>query len=413
MTPVARGTRKRPQVAVDACLIVRDEERNLADCVRSLLALRPLIREIHVYDTGSTDDTVALARTLGCHVVCGYWDDDFARARNESLKMSTAAWAIMIDADERASADVHRLAHVLESATRVDVFNASFSHMDEAGRVIGRSTYEKVVRVGAVEYVGRVHETLRRLDGTAVRSADLAEAELHFTHFGYATADIRRAKAERNAAVSKVDVQAALASGDQWWIGQAHYHHARSLQRLGATDPALAAIEAAREALPDGSMARDRVLVAHVGLLLEATRAQDAASAIGAHLASGGAAHVVRLQLARIALHSDRPVDALTALSHIPEAGDPEHEVDPRDVLRLRMSALDRLGRHDEALACCLLLVTRWADFLHVADLLQRVEGQDAGAVAALLRDAEPRTGLIDALTRDGSYGREVAAQMS
>ena len=395
---------------LDACLIVRDEERNLTDCVRSLLALRPLIGQIHVYDTGSRDGTVELARSLGCHVARGYWDDDFARARNESLQLSTADWAVVIDADERVTGDVARLSQVLARAASVEVFNASFSHLDEAGRVIGRSTYEKLVRVAAVEYYGRVHETLRRRDGSPVRSADLSDAELHFTHLGYATADIRRAKAERNAAVSAVDVRTALASGDPWWIGQAHYHHARSLQRLGATERALSAIEAAKESLPDGSMARDRVLVAQIGLLLEAGRAQDAASAAAAHLGAGGAPHVVRLQLARIALHSDRPSDALTVLSHIPDTGDPEHEVDPRDVLRLRMAALDQVECYDEALACCLLLVTRWGDLVHVADLLRRVDGQDAGAVAALLRAAEPPPGLVDALARDGAYGREVAA---
>lgn len=395
-------------ITLDACLIVRDEEANLPDCLDSLLSLRPLLGQINVYDTGSTDRTMQLARDAGCVVVEGYWDADFARARNASLAMSRAQWALLIDADERVVADTGLLRQAL---TSVDVVNASFSHLDDTGRVIGRSDYEKVVQVGRVEFVGRVHETVRRIDGEPVRAAALPDGVLHFRHLGYATAEIREHKARRNAAVSEADVAAAVAAGDPWWIGQARYHHARSLQRLGETQQALDALDAAQSAFPAGSLARDRVVAAQVGLLLESGQAAAATAAASAHLRSGGAAHAVRVLLARIALHSDQPTDALTVLGQIPETGDPDHEVDPRDVLRLRMAALDSLGRRDEALACCLLLVTRWGDLAHVADLLARLEGQEASIVTALLAggEAAPQA-LLDELRREGDFGAKIAA---
>lgn len=401
----------RQAATLDACLIVRDEERNLPGCLESLLAMRPTLGEINVYDTGSSDRTMEIARRAGCRVVQGAWHNDFAKARNSALSMSDADWALLIDADERVLADVQHLSAILASFTSYDVINAALSHLDDVGRVIGRSDYEKVVRVGRVEFSGRIHETVRRFDGQPVRVAALPDDVLHFRHLGYATAEVRTAKAQRNASVSRADIAAATESGDPWWVGQSHYHYARSLQRLGVTEEALAALKTAQSAFPSGSIARDRVVSAQVGLLLESGRSTEAASVVGTHLASGGATNVVRLLLARIALHAHRPGDALACLGQIPEAGDPEHEVDPRDVLRLQIAALDLLGRRDESLACCLVLVTRWADLVHVQDLLGRVEGQEAGVVAALLNGNSAASAvLLEELRRNGAFGQEVAS---
>ena len=49
------------QISVTACLIVKNEEVNLPRCLDSL---RPVVDEIVVVDTGSTDRTVELAREL-------------------------------------------------------------------------------------------------------------------------------------------------------------------------------------------------------------------------------------------------------------------------------------------------------------------------------------------------------------
>lgn len=60
-----------------------------------------LFDEMVVVDTGSTDDTVALARAAGARVVPFRWCDDFAAARNASLRAATGDWAFVLDIDER------------------------------------------------------------------------------------------------------------------------------------------------------------------------------------------------------------------------------------------------------------------------------------------------------------------------
>lgn len=81
-----------------AFLIVRDEEALLGGCLASI---RAWVAEICVLDTGSRDGTLEIARSFGAKTASFKWCDDFAAARNASLAMSQAPWALVIDADER------------------------------------------------------------------------------------------------------------------------------------------------------------------------------------------------------------------------------------------------------------------------------------------------------------------------
>lgn len=65
-----------------ACLIVRDEERFLADCLTSLAGVAD---RVVVIDTGSSDRTIEIARRHGADVFPFEWCDDFAAARNFSI----------------------------------------------------------------------------------------------------------------------------------------------------------------------------------------------------------------------------------------------------------------------------------------------------------------------------------------
>lgn len=304
--------------------------------------LRPLLGGVCVYDTGSTDRTVALAKACGAKVVEGYWDGDFARARNESLAMTDAVWALIIDADERVSADVDALRRILGSADGIDVLDANFTHVDDSGRPIGRSSYSKIVRVADIRYVGHIHETPLRRDGAETRTGALTDDQLMFTHFGYATPSIRRAKAERNALAAAVDVEAAAATEDRGRLAEALYHHARSVLRLGDPESQAAPeLERAWQLFTPGSLGRERAVAMLVPELLRRGREQVAAAWVRKHLQSGGSSVHARLLAARIALRRGRPEDALVALASVPDEGEPSSEVDPRTVLDVRIRARD------------------------------------------------------------------------
>ena len=87
------------KVMLSAAMIVRDEEHHLEACLRSI---HDLVDEIVVVDTGSEDQSVAIAQRFGARVFEFPWCDDFAAARNHGLERCRGDWILYIDADERA-----------------------------------------------------------------------------------------------------------------------------------------------------------------------------------------------------------------------------------------------------------------------------------------------------------------------
>ena len=83
-------------------MIVRDEAERLPQCLASVA---DFVDEMVVLDTGSQDDTVAVARSLGATVHEIAWPGDFAPARNRALDLVQGDWVLVLDADERLRAE--------------------------------------------------------------------------------------------------------------------------------------------------------------------------------------------------------------------------------------------------------------------------------------------------------------------
>lgn len=78
-------------------MIVKNEAAHLARCLSSVQAW---VDEIIVVDTGSTDETLAIAESFQARIFHFRWCDDFAAARNASLQQAQGEWIFVIDADE-------------------------------------------------------------------------------------------------------------------------------------------------------------------------------------------------------------------------------------------------------------------------------------------------------------------------
>jgi len=94
----ARAPRADARVPLSACLIVRDEELRLPDCLASVA----FCEEIIVVDSGSRDRTVEIARAAGATVIERPWEG-YASQRNFALDRASHDWVLEIDADERVS----------------------------------------------------------------------------------------------------------------------------------------------------------------------------------------------------------------------------------------------------------------------------------------------------------------------
>ncbi|MDX2211875.1 MAG: tetratricopeptide repeat protein [Oculatellaceae cyanobacterium bins.114] len=89
-------------VNLSFCMIVKNEAKNLPRCLNSV---RTVANEWVVLDTGSTDETVAIAQSFGAQVHHFTWNHDFSAARNEALKYVSGDWVLVLDADEVLTAD--------------------------------------------------------------------------------------------------------------------------------------------------------------------------------------------------------------------------------------------------------------------------------------------------------------------
>lgn len=77
-------------------VIARDEGDRIGRCLGSL---EPICAELVVVDSGSTDDTVAIARRFGARVAHRDWDG-FANQKNAAIALATQPWVLLLDADE-------------------------------------------------------------------------------------------------------------------------------------------------------------------------------------------------------------------------------------------------------------------------------------------------------------------------
>ena len=81
------------------CTFVKNE----SNCIRHMIeSVRDHVHEIVVVDTGSEDDTVEIAESLGARVYqVGF--TDFAHIRTLASHLARGDWVLMLDADETLS----------------------------------------------------------------------------------------------------------------------------------------------------------------------------------------------------------------------------------------------------------------------------------------------------------------------
>jgi len=104
-------------VKVSALLLAQDEAINIARCIDSLQG----IEDIVVVDSGSTDRTVELARSLGARVVYRKFDN-FANQRNFGLEEGDLKndWVLHLDADEVLTEDFRTQLEKLDPPAAID-----------------------------------------------------------------------------------------------------------------------------------------------------------------------------------------------------------------------------------------------------------------------------------------------------
>lgn len=81
---------------LSCCIIAHNEADRIGDCIR---AVQGLVDEVVVIDSGSTDETVAVAESLGARVLFHAWPG-YGPQKRYSEDCATHDWILNLDADE-------------------------------------------------------------------------------------------------------------------------------------------------------------------------------------------------------------------------------------------------------------------------------------------------------------------------
>jgi GT2 family glycosyltransferase len=195
LMPAVNGLAPRRQ-RVSLCMIVKDEEANLPSCLRSAA---DLVDEVVVVDTGSTDNTRAVAESLGARVFEFPWCDSFAAARNESLRHATGDWCFWLDADDRIDdANRDKLQRLFAALPEDNVaYSMKCLCLPQEG---GPATVVDHIRLfrnnPQIRWRYRVHEQI--LLAVRAQNGRVEWSDVVIEHTGYKDPALRRCKLERD-----------------------------------------------------------------------------------------------------------------------------------------------------------------------------------------------------------------------
>jgi hypothetical protein len=224
---------------LSATMIVKNEAPRIQ---KAIAAARLLADEVLVYDTGSTDDTVELARAMGASVRVGYWDDDFGRARNEARAMMRGDWFLAIDADDTIDATPEQIADLRmylrgsDGSRAVSLYAVNVTN--EVTKLVHSGIWVRRIFPQRLRWRNRIHEVAAQEDGTLPQESRLEGVTL--VHWGYGK-DME-ARSERNLRIASKRFEEGL--GDEADRAHDHFEYGRALMMAGRFEEA---IEAYRE----------------------------------------------------------------------------------------------------------------------------------------------------------------------
>ena len=251
--PPPRPRDGRPLLSL--AMMVKDEERFLED---ALASAKPVVDEMIVVDTGSTDRTVEIARDMGATVSHFDWCDDFSAARNATLERATGHYILVLDADERLrgpgdrAPDADGLRSLLRPGPKhpyegisLEVVNTRLDGTPMNGFHSVR-VFPNDRRLG---YRGRVHNAFGPLVDGAPRVSARIFAGVRVMHLGYdPDLYVERKKAERSLPLIERTV------AEEPDNRQFRFYLGREYLLLGRLDAAIEQLtRTVRETLRDGS----------------------------------------------------------------------------------------------------------------------------------------------------------------
>lgn len=184
---------------LSACMIVKNEEKNITRCIESY---KDVVAEIVVVDTGSTDNTVKIAQSMGAKVFHYKWNNHFADAKNFAIDHATGDWIIFLDADEYFVDNTAKniVGVIKKIQKKFEVIACKIANFDQdSGEIWSEMIQFRIFRRDKnIRYTNSVHEVLVSKSKNKKLKVFLVDGNrLLIRHTGYSLSK-QKEKARRN-----------------------------------------------------------------------------------------------------------------------------------------------------------------------------------------------------------------------
>lgn len=185
---------------VSLCMVVKNEEKWLRHC---LTKAKPYVSEIIIVDTGSTDDSVAIAESFGANVIHHQFHHHFSWARNEGLDQAKGDWILVLDADEEMPPYNKEKYRTLLNTKQYLGYYLPIKNYYGPRQDDKNYTTDQVCRLFKnrpnIRFRGRIHEEVSQSIIEHYTSKVIGFCDLTISHYGYLDEEIvHKHKVRRN-----------------------------------------------------------------------------------------------------------------------------------------------------------------------------------------------------------------------
>lgn len=224
--------KKKEEIALTLCMIVKNEAHNLEECIKPL---KSVLDEIIVVDTGSEDETKKIAKNLGAKVFDFTWCNDFAAARNESIRHAMGDYILWLDADDRIDEQNIEKIKLLRKDFSARRDKAYYLIINNQSPVDGETLFRQLrifPNIRGALFQGKVHEQI--CYSLIRKGIKFENIDIEIKHIGYSDSESIIKKAQRNLSI--IERELRMTPND--FI--LHYNAARTLAMMGRQKEAIA-----------------------------------------------------------------------------------------------------------------------------------------------------------------------------
>jgi len=189
------------KATISLCIIAKNEADLISQCIISAL---PYVDQVVVVDTGSSDRTQEIARSLGAEVWEFPWKNDFSVARNYSLEKARGDWILFMDCDEEVDQSTgEKLLSAVQSKD-YDAFYINIKNIVSGGNQVAFHSIRLFRNLPQFRFQGKIHEQISFSILKHSRQERIGRTSFTLLHHGYNPEKVNiQAKIARNVQLLK------------------------------------------------------------------------------------------------------------------------------------------------------------------------------------------------------------------